>query len=60
MKNYKVIVSWNDGGKIRQTAGAYKTIEAAHRKQREVINQLPLSALEEHITVSIEKIQHKQ
>ena len=56
-KEYRVIVSWCDG---QDEVGRYRTIEQAHRKQQEVVNQIPLSALEEHITISIVRIKHRK
>ena len=58
-KEYRVIATWSDGGDNVQTVGRYRTIEQAHRKQQEVVNQIPLSALEEHITISIVRIKHR-
>lgn len=59
MKNYKVVASWHDGKNIRQVVGTYSTIEKARDAQAKAVNQIPLSALEEHITISIEKINHR-
>lgn len=57
MKKYKVIASY---GNERQTVGYYNTIDQARKKQTEVVNQIPLSALEEHITFTIESVKHRQ
>ena len=58
-KEYRVIVKWCDG---QQEIGRYRTIDQAHKKQLEVINQIPLSQAleEEHVTISIVRIKHRK
>lgn len=56
--NYKVIARWGTASDDRQEVGKYATIESAVKKQKDVLNQLPLSATNE-VTVYIETIKHK-
>lgn len=55
-KEYRVIVQWCDG---QQEIGRYRTIDQARKKQMEA-DKVPLSALEENVTISIVRIKHRK
>ena len=57
--NYKVVAYYN-GERKGEVVGRFSDIDRAVKRQKSVFNELPLSAIDEYITVVIETINHRK